>query len=147
MTYHADLATHYAAVRQRTWPTAPPAKPKTPVPVIYRSLAPDELPAAWLWLQPRRVGITVKAIRLAVAAHYGITLAELDSSARGDRLLIPRQVAIYLADRLTTASLPLIGELFHRDHSTILNSIRKVETDAGLTAQAGKIASTLKGTH
>ena len=39
-----------------------------------------------------------------------------------------RQVAIYLTRELTDLSLPQIGRLYGgRDHSTVLNSIRRVE--------------------
>jgi chromosomal replication initiator protein len=46
--------------------------------------------------------------------------------------LSARQVAIYLTRELTDLSLPQIGRLYGgRDHSTVLNSIRRVEARIG----------------
>jgi hypothetical protein len=39
----------------------------------------------------------------------------------------PRQIAMYLAARLTGRSLPVIGRQFNRDHTTILHSARVIE--------------------
>ena len=42
---------------------------------------------------------------------------------------MPRQVAMYLCKALTHASLPEIGRSFGgKHHSTVIHSIRKVET-------------------
>jgi chromosomal replication initiator protein len=41
---------------------------------------------------------------------------------------MPRQIAMYLAKLLTTASLPEIGRSFGgKHHSTVIHSIKKVE--------------------
>jgi len=37
-------------------------------------------------------------------------------------------VAMYLIRKLTNLSLPDIGQEFNRDHSTVIHSIRKIET-------------------
>ena len=34
---------------------------------------------------------------------------------------------MYLARKLTGASYPQIGEAFHRDHSTVIEAVRKIE--------------------
>ncbi len=40
----------------------------------------------------------------------------------------PRQIAMYLAKRLTTRSLPEIGRKFGgRDHSTVIHAVRRIE--------------------
>jgi chromosomal replication initiator protein len=42
--------------------------------------------------------------------------------------VIPRQIAMYLCRKLTSASLLEIGDKFGgKDHSTVLHSIKKVE--------------------
>jgi chromosomal replication initiator protein len=55
-----------------------------------------------------------------------------------------RQIAIYLAKKLTSLSLPEVGRRFGgRDHTTILHSIRKIEymvtKDADLAAMIERI--------
>ena len=40
----------------------------------------------------------------------------------------PRQIAMYLAKRLTTRSLPEIGRKFGgRDHSTVIHAVKRIE--------------------
>ena len=64
-----------------------------------------------------------------VAAYFGVTPAELASPARRRALVTARQVAMYLCRSLTDLSLPQIGDLFGgRDHTTVLHSLRKVES-------------------
>lgn len=67
-------------------------------------------------LKPR---MTIKRIQEAVAAYYGIRLHEMLSDRRAVHVAIPRQVAMYLARELTLQSLPSIGRLFNRDHTTV----------------------------
>jgi chromosomal replication initiator protein len=71
---------------------------------------------------------SVESIQKTVAAHYGITLAELGGSKRHKKVLIPRQVAMYLCRKFSEASYPEIGEKFGgKDHSTVINACKKVE--------------------
>ena len=59
---------------------------------------------------------------------FGISRAELVGSSRAATPLRARQVAIFLTRELTDLSLPQIGRLYGgRDHSTVLNSLRRVE--------------------
>jgi len=74
---------------------------------------------------------SVEEIQQQVAERFGISRAELVGGSRAATPLRARQVAIYLTRELTDLSLPQIGRLYGgRDHSTVLNSLRRVE--AGL---------------
>jgi chromosomal replication initiator protein len=74
----------------------------------------------------------IEKIQQHVAAAFGISRAELVGSTRAATPVRARQVAIYLTRELTDLSLPQIGRLFGgRDHSTVLNSIRRVEGRCG----------------
>jgi len=74
---------------------------------------------------------SVEEIQQRVAEGFGISRAELVGSSRAATPLRARQVAIFLTRELTDLSLPQIGRLYGgRDHSTVLNSLRRV--DAGL---------------
>ena len=74
---------------------------------------------------------SVEEIQQRVAECFGISRAELVGSSRAARPLRARQVAIFLTRDLTDLSLPQIGRLYGgRDHTTVLNSLRRVE--AGL---------------
>ncbi len=70
---------------------------------------------------------TIADITSAVASHYGISVAELVSASRAARIVWPRQVAIHLARRLTSESLPAIGTAFGgRNHATVLHACKRV---------------------
>ena len=76
---------------------------------------------------------SVEEIQQRVAEAFNVSRAELVGSSRAATPLRARQVAIFLTRELTDLSLPQIGRLYGgRDHSTVLNSLRRVE--AGLIA-------------
>ncbi len=78
----------------------------------------------------------VEEIQSRVSAAFGISRAELVGSTRAATPLRARQVAIYLTRELTDLSLPQIGRLYGgRDHSTVLNSIRRIEARCGEDAR------------
>jgi chromosomal replication initiator protein len=71
---------------------------------------------------------SVEEIQQRVAERFGVSRAELVGSSRAATPLRARQVAIFLTRDLTDLSLPQIGRLYGgRDHSTVLNSLRRVE--------------------
>ena len=75
---------------------------------------------------------SVEEIQQQVAERFGISRAELIGSSRAATPLRARQVAIYLTRELTDLSLPQIGRLYGgRDHTTVLNSLRRIEAGLG----------------
>lgn len=75
-----------------------------------------------------RPRLTVKRIQDIVSSFYHITPHEMTSARRAKEVARPRQVAMYLARELTPKSLPDIGRLFNRDHTTVLHGVRKIES-------------------
>jgi chromosomal replication initiator protein len=74
--------------------------------------------------------ITVAEIIDAVVARYSVRISELQSKKRSRSVALPRQVAMYLARRLTDLSLEEIGGYFGgRDHTTVLHAERKIALD------------------
>ena len=71
---------------------------------------------------------SVEAIMRAACAHFGVTLLDMQSHRRSKHINRPRQIAAYLANQLTSQSLPQIGRRMERDHTTIVHSIRRIET-------------------
>jgi chromosomal replication initiator protein len=72
---------------------------------------------------------SVEEIQERVAEAFGISRAELVGTSRAATPLRARQVAIFLTREMTDLSLPQIGRLYGgRDHSTVLNSLRRVES-------------------
>lgn len=88
----------------------------------------------------------LRAIIAATAAECGVTEAQILSSQR--QFALARQVAMYLARRLTPASLPAIGRAFRRDHSTVLHAVRLIEaraaTDGDFAGRLDAIAATAR---
>ncbi len=71
--------------------------------------------------------ITIDSIKEIVADYYNMTTSTLISNRRSKNIVLPRQIAIYLARELTDASLPKIGDEFGgRDHSTVIHSCDKI---------------------
>ncbi len=72
--------------------------------------------------------VTVERIQKLVCDHFQVKLSELKSKKRSRSVVIPRQIAMYLARKYTHHSLPDLGEAFGgKDHTSVLHSIRKVE--------------------
>ncbi len=88
--------------------------------------------------RPKKEGQTsVGEIQRAVAAYYGLALAQLISSSRAANVTWPRQVAIHLTRALTDASLHAIGEAFGgRNHATVLHACKRVSERMGNDQQA-----------
>ncbi|OJV32077.1 chromosomal replication initiator protein DnaA [Sphingomonas sp. 67-36] len=72
--------------------------------------------------------VTIDEIQKAVSAHFELKPIDLVSARRARAVARPRQIAMYLAKRLTTRSLPEIGRKFGgRDHSTVIHAVRRIE--------------------
>ncbi|MBB5710495.1 chromosomal replication initiator protein DnaA [Sphingomonas xinjiangensis] len=72
--------------------------------------------------------ITIDEIQRAVSSHFELKQLDLISERRAVAIARPRQIAMYLAKRLTTRSLPEIGRKFGgRDHSTVIHAVRRIE--------------------
>lgn len=72
--------------------------------------------------------VTIDEIQKLVSAHFELKPLDLISARRARAVARPRQIAMYLAKRLTTRSLPEIGRKFGgRDHSTVIHAVRRIE--------------------
>ncbi|MEQ1891128.1 MAG: chromosomal replication initiator protein DnaA [Planctomycetota bacterium] len=70
---------------------------------------------------------SIDDILRAVTARFGVKLSDLQSRRRTNAIVLPRQVGMYLARRVTRMSLEEIGHYFGgRDHSTVLYAIEKI---------------------
>jgi chromosomal replication initiator protein len=72
--------------------------------------------------------LTVAQVIAGVISYYRITDQEIRGRRRNRDIVLPRQVAMYLARTETQASLPEIGgALGGRDHTTVLYGVQKIE--------------------
>ena len=71
--------------------------------------------------------ITVDKIQNTVSNYFNISLNDMLSQRRSRPLARPRQIAMFLAKRLTTRSLPEIGRRFaNRDHTTVIHAVKTI---------------------
>ena len=83
-----------------------------------------------------------------LAAAYRMRVAELKQKNNSRQIVVPRQIAMYLAKQLTEASLPEIGRQFGgKHHTTVMHSISKIDeqrrTDKALNQTVTKLMETL----
>jgi chromosomal replication initiator protein len=68
-------------------------------------------------------------VQEVVAHRWGVTPEGLRSKARIKTLTVPRQIAMFLARDMLQMQLVEIGQAFGgRDHSTVIHSVDKVQT-------------------
>lgn len=73
-------------------------------------------------------GLSIEKIKMVVGEYYNIPVSRLEGNRRNAEIVVPRQIAMYLCKQLLDVSLNKIGEEFGgKDHSTVINSISKVE--------------------
>ncbi len=71
--------------------------------------------------------ITVDKIQNIVSSYFNIPLSEMLSQRRSRPLARPRQIAMYLAKKMTSRSLPEIGRRFaNRDHTTVIHAVKTI---------------------
>ena len=92
--------------------------------------------------------ITIEAIQRAVAESFGMRVAELKQKNNSRQIVVPRQIAMYLAKQMTEASLPEIGRQFGgKHHTTVMHSIAKIDEqrrhDKDLNRTVTKLMETL----
>jgi chromosomal replication initiator protein len=88
--------------------------------------------------------VTVDTIIEAITEHYKVRTPDLKGKSRLREIVLPRQVAMYLAKELTNLSLKSIGYHFGgRDHSTVIHAIQTVndlmDTDKEISSAVAKL--------
>ncbi len=80
--------------------------------------------------QEKAYEITVDEIIKTVAGKFSIKINDIKSDKKNKNFVLPRQIAMYLARKLTNDSFPDIGaKIGGKDHSTVIyanNKIRKI---------------------
>jgi len=71
--------------------------------------------------------LTIEEIQTTVAKKYSVTIAQILSPERTQSIVTPRQLAMYIARKFTTKSLPEIAKLFDKTHATIIHGVKNIE--------------------
>lgn len=76
-----------------------------------------------------RERISIAQIISAVAEAFNMEPDEITGKKRAARINHARQIAMFLAREMTEASLPQIGDVFGRSHTTVLHGCNKIEEE------------------
>ncbi|OGP53254.1 MAG: chromosomal replication initiation protein DnaA [Deltaproteobacteria bacterium RBG_13_52_11] len=80
------------------------------------------------FIKSEEATITIDSIQKRVSSYFDLKPKDLRSKRRLKQIVVPRQIGMYLARKLTHSSLIEIGEKFGgKDHSTVIHSIKKIE--------------------
>lgn len=97
------------------------------------------------FIQETEKKITIGVIQRKVAEHFNLKQAELIAKRRTKNVVLPRQMAMFLARELTSFSLPEIGDQFGgRDHSTVLYACDKIRTAVEKDGDIQKLLAQLR---
>jgi chromosomal replication initiator protein len=100
-------------------------------------------------LKPRQSTVSYDDIAAAVCDHFSLRPTDLRSKRRSKNVAVPRQLAMYLCRRLLNASFPHIGELFGRDHSTVIHATtvteRRIKEDTAFQTTVERLERTIRG--
>ena len=83
-----------------------------------------------------------KIIR-TVAEYYGIRMDDILSKSQARESALPRQIAMHLCREQLNLPFMKIGDIFARDHSTVMASVKQVQK--GIEAKNHEIAGSVKG--
>ena len=79
-------------------------------------------------IKHREKEVTIGIIQKEVSNFFNITLSDLKSKKKQKGFVLPRQIGMYLARKLTKMSFPEIAAHFGgKDHSTIIYAFNKIE--------------------
>jgi len=88
------------------------------------------------YLGEQQRSLSVEAIAAHVATYFNIHINELKGPSRKKAFSQARHIAMYLARTLIrNATYERIGDFYRRDHSTVIEAVRKIEDQVDLDQQ------------
>ena len=119
-----------------------------PRPIRKTGALPVPRPASASREHNRTALVTLQCV---VAEVFGLRPDDLIARCRTKKVTFPRQVAMYLARKLTGASFPQIGRAFNRDHATVLHAYRRVKEslrqNTALVDALARLTERLRAAH
>lgn len=89
--------------------------------------------------------ITADYIISMVAEHFNVSTADLCGNKRSSKIVMPRQVAMYLCREILAIPLKNVGQyLGNRDHTTVMHGVEKIEKELQTNEQLQNTIDTLK---
>ncbi|MBQ0168049.1 MAG: chromosomal replication initiator protein DnaA [Treponema sp.] len=75
----------------------------------------------------KQLNISIDDIIKAVANHYNLSFADVKGKKRTKNIMMPRQIAMYIAREITEYSTTELGAEFNKDHTTVMHACQKIE--------------------
>lgn len=82
--------------------------------------------------------ITIAEIQKICANHFKVNPVDLKSKSRTKPLIVARQVAMFMIKKHLDKSLVDIGRAFSKDHTTVINALRRIENQLGSNSDLKK---------
>jgi len=79
--------------------------------------------------EERQSEVTPEKINFVVAEEYGVTPDDLTGDSQKKDYVLARQIAMYLCRDKLNLSYKKVGDLYHRDHSTVMSSVKRVQEE------------------
>ncbi len=88
--------------------------------------------------------VLVDRIMNTVAKQFSVTVEDIKSKKKTDTIAAARHVCVYLMRNLTDMNLKEIGGEINRDHTTVMSSLSKVESNINTVSNYEKMIEDLK---
>jgi chromosomal replication initiator protein len=93
--------------------------------------------------------LSIATVKQVVANHYHLELDQLAAPTRAQSIVLPRQLAMYIARELLAMSYPEIARHFGgKDHTTVIHACskikQKIEVDPHLQAVVNELTANLR---
>jgi chromosomal replication initiator protein len=93
-----------------------------------------------------RSHVDIDLIKKVTAEYYSIKIDDMTAKTRTREIVTARQVAMYLARKMTNASLPKIGEEFGgRDHTTVMHANGKIAEELKTNPEIEEAVKSISG--
>jgi chromosomal replication initiator protein len=86
---------------------------------------------------------SIETIMKIVAPTFGVTQLDIVSHRRNPSALLARRTAMWLARRLTKHSLSEIGRHFNRHHTSVIESVMRLDTLMDSNVGVGQLVAGL----
>ena len=88
--------------------------------------------------------MSIEMIQKEVSSFFDITIKELKSNLKQKKISEPRQIAMFLSRKYTTASFPEIGSKFGgKNHSTVVHAVKNIERKIAKDSPVAKSVETI----
>lgn len=125
--WHAERKARLARINARAYVPPSPRMPE-PEPEVVLEPTPAKIGRDWLLIHSEGEPLTVKQIIESVSFRHQISIGEMLGPRRHKAVKEARWEAINLVrQHKPHLSLPQIGRIFNRDHTTILNALNALK--------------------